>query len=303
MSIPYSKIWLPIEALLAKLEGRGLAIGDRGAAADFLKHINYYCFTGYGLVFEQPRHRYLPGTSFEEIRKVYEFDRALRDLLTESIELVELDLRTTIAHAFAQIHGPFGHTDSSRFFHQNRHGEWLETLRDEAKRATDAFVEHYKATYQEYPDLPIWVATEIMSFGSLSRMLQCMSRNDQKRVAGRYGLQPRTLVSCVHHLVYIRNLCAHHARIWDREWAITPELPAGNAWISPLLPHGSRLFASLLVQAAFLRNIRAEKALISVWKQRVENAIETQLPACPAPLARMGFPANWKTHPVWRQFA
>ena len=303
MSIPYSKPWLPIEDQLAKLESRGLAVGDRAGAIDFLKHINYYCFKGYGLAFEQPRHRYCAGTNFEKIRQTYEFDRALRDLFTESIELVELDLRATIARTFAQTHGPFGHTDPAHFFNRNGHHQWLETLRNEAERATDAFAEHFKATYLEYPDLPIWVATEIMSFGSLSRMLQCMTRDDQKRVASRHALQPRTLVSCVHHMVYIRNLCAHHARLWDRTWAITPELPAGNAWAPPYLPHKNRLFASLLVQAVFLRNIRAEKTFINAWKQRVQNLIETQLPACPAPLDKMGLPASWKNHPVWQQIA
>lgn len=201
MSLPYTKKWLSVSDQLQRLQSRGLAIADPTAAADFLSHINYYRFTGYGLVFEQPRHTYLAGTTFEQIRQAYEFDRALRDLFTESIELIELDLRTTLAHTFGEIYGPFGHVDPRHFFSQAGHPEWLSKLRAEAKRSRELFIDHYKATYHEFPDLPIWVATEVMSFGALSRMLEALNKSDLKRIAVRYRLQPLTLVSCVHHLV------------------------------------------------------------------------------------------------------
>ena len=301
MRVSYTKTWLSVSDQLARLENRGLAIQDRGAASDFLGHLNYYCFVGYGLAFEQARHSYLSGITFEQIREAYEFDRTLRDLFTESIELIELDLRAATAHFFSKAHGPFGHTNPAVFFNGNRHYDWLVEIRKESGRATDIFVKHHEATYKEFPDLPIWVATEIMSFGALSKMIQCMVKNDQKPISGRYGLQPDTLVSFVHHLVYIRNLCAHHARLWDRVWAIAPRLPAGNMWQPPLLPQNTRLFSSLLVQAVFLRNIRAEKDFIRDWKQRVQALIVSRLPACPDPLTKMGLPDGWQDHPLWKQ--
>ena len=301
MNVPYTKTWLSVSGQLAKLESRGLVVQDRAAASDFLGHLNYYCFVGYGLAFEQTRHSYRSGTTFEQVRQAYEFDRTLRDLFTESIELIELDLRTATAYSFAEMHQPFGHTDPANFFHKNRHSDWLDNLRKESMRATDIFVKHHKATYQEFPDLPLWVATEIMSFGSLSKMIQCMGKNDQKRIADRYGLQPYTLVSFVHHLVYIRNLCAHHARLWDRVWAIAPKLPKGKMWNPPLLPQNNRLFASLLVQVAFLRNIRAEKTFVRDWKKRMQDLISMRLPACPDPLRKMGVPVEWLEHPPWKQ--
>ena len=92
MSIPYPKTWLSIEGQLQKLRTGGLQIEDDAVASDFLRHLNYYRFTGYGLAFERSRHCFLPGTTFGQIRQAYEFDRSLRDLFTESIELIELDL-------------------------------------------------------------------------------------------------------------------------------------------------------------------------------------------------------------------
>jgi len=52
---------------------------DEEAAGGFLRHINYYRFSGYGLAFEQSRHQFILGTTFGQIRDTYEFDRALRD--------------------------------------------------------------------------------------------------------------------------------------------------------------------------------------------------------------------------------
>lgn len=299
MSAPYPKKWLSVPDQLQKLQDRGLVIADMTAATDFLTHINYYRFTGYGLVFEQPRHTYLAGTTFEQIRQAYEFDRALRDLFTESIELIELDLRTALAHIFGEAYGPFGHVDPLNFYRQTDHPDWLGKLRAEARRSRELFIDHYKITYQEFPDLPIWVATEIMSFGALSRMLEALNKSDLKPIAARYRMQPLTLVSCVHHLVYVRNLCAHHSRLWDRIWAIKADLPAGKLWSPPHLPNNTQLFASLLLQSNLLRHAPAEQHFVQDWRQRMRNLIETQRPSCPEPLRHMGLPDEWQQHPLW----
>lgn len=299
MSVPYPKKWLSIPEQIEKLKGRGLVIADQVAAADMLRHINYYSFAGYGLVFEQPRHTYITGTTFEQIRQAYEFDRALRDLFTESIELIELDLRTTLAHTFGELHSAFGHTEAAKFYDQSRHDEWLRKLREETQRSSDLFIAHYRDKYQEFPDVPIWVATEIMSFGSLSNFYRSLAKEDKKRVSARYALQPGTLSSWIHHLVYVRNLCAHHARLWDRKWSIKPELPPGNIWAPPSVPGNSHLFASLLIQSTMLRPLMSEMAFVADWRNRVQNLIVNHLPSCPEALRKMGMPANWSKNTLW----
>jgi abortive infection bacteriophage resistance protein len=299
MSIPYSKPWLPIPDQLQKLKSYGLTVADDTAACEFLRHINYYRFSGYSLAFEQQRHVFRPGATFDQIRAAYYFDRALRDLVTESLEVIELDLRANVAYSFGKNRQPFGHTDPNKFFHTFRHQDWLAKLHEETGRSDELFVEHYKNIYAEFPDMPIWVATEIMSFGALSKMYSGMLRADQKDIASRYRVQPDTLRSWFHHLVYTRNLCAHHLRLWDRKWAIRPDLPAGNAWQAPAVPDNARLFASLLVQAKFLLHCPAEKAFGNDWRMRVEGLLDSQTPPVPDASSRMGLPANWKAHPLW----
>jgi abortive infection bacteriophage resistance protein len=295
----YDKPWLSIPDQLQKLKGYGLTISDEPGARAFLQHINYYRFSGYGLAFEDVRHSFRPGTTFEQVRDAYCFDRALRDLVTESLEIIELDLRATLAFIFGRNHQPFGHTDPGNFFFRFSHAMWLDKLHDETDRSDELFIEHYKQTYIEFPELPIWVATEIMSFGALSRMYSGMLRQDQKDIAYRYHLQPGTLQSWIHHLVYTRNLCAHHSRLWDRKWAISPDLPPGKDWQQPLLPNSARLFASLLVQAKILSQCPAEAPFTHDWRQRTETLLDAHTPAVPDAPTRMGLPPDWKKHPLW----
>lgn len=299
MKSSFQKDWLSIEQQIDRLKTYGLIIADEASASEFLRHINYYRFSGFALAFEETRHSFYQNTSFEQIRDAYEYDRALRDLITESIEVIELDLRTSIAYVFAEAYTAFGHQSASNFYKHFRHGEWLQKLHDETDRSSELFIKHFKRSYTEYPNLPIWVATEVMSFGALSKMFGGMLKSDQKKISSHYRLQPDDLKSWIHHLVYVRNLCAHHSRIWDRVWSIKPDLPAGKVWGAPLLPSNGRLFATLLIQSTLLQYCPAEKKFSEQWRKRVETLIELQKPSSPDPMQKMGLTETWNNHPNW----
>lgn len=305
----FNKTWLPYADQVALLQKRGLVVADPAAAGAFLSHVNYYRFSGYCLAFESARHTFIPNTTFEQVQAAYEFDRVLRDLITEALEVIELDVRTAVAYHFGQTHGAFGHTDPANFYAHFNHQAWtdargrrvpgwIDKLHEEADRSSELFVTHYRATYAEFPDLPIWMATEVMSFGALSQMFKGMLRPDQKAVAARYGRQPSDLASWLHHMVYVRNLCAHHSRLWDRIWSIKPDLPAGKGWSPPLLSSNNRLFATLLILCSMLGKCPTMSAFTASWRQRIE-ALLVNPPTAPNAAALLGLTANWKTHPCW----
>jgi abortive infection bacteriophage resistance protein len=223
---------------------------------------------------------------------------ALRDLVTEALEILEVDFRAVIAYEFGQRHGAFGHIDATTFFGSFHHANWLLRLQEEADRSSELFVEHFRNNYAQFPDLPIWMAMEVMSFGALSKMFQGMIRGDQRPVARRYGVQPRDLVAIFHHLVYLRNLCAHHSRLWDRVWAIKPSLPRGTVWQPPHLPSNDRLFASLLLLYHLMKSCPAVAGLVEEWRDRLKQHL-SQPPAAVNSLNKMGMPPNWENHPVW----
>jgi len=296
---PYPKNWLSYADQVQLLQQRGLVVADTAKAERFLSHLNYYRFSGYCLAFESQRHVFIPGTTFEQVADAYLFDLVLRDLLTEALEVIEVDLRAAIAYHFGDQYGAFGHTDSANFFHRFQHQDWLNRLQDEAQRSSEQFIKHYRQTYSEFPDLPVWIVTEVMSFGGLSKMFKFMVRNDQRAVAGRYRLQASVLESWMHHVVYIRNLCAHHSRVWDRVWAIKPTLPHGNGWRAPHLRSNRHLFATLLLLRYWLKRIPAVSSFAADWKLRVE-AHMASLPATSNPQGRMGLTNNWASNPVWK---
>ncbi len=295
----YKKPWLPISDQIDLLKKRGMIINDAGVAVEFLKHVNYYRFSGFCLAFESSRHRFRDGVTFENVKGTYEFDRSLRDVVTEALEVVELDVRTAVAYHFGEKYGAFGHGDPGSFFKHFNHSSWAEKLKSEAYRSREEFVSHFKSTYKEFPSLPIWVVSEIMSFGALSHMCNGMLKPDQTYIARRYKLQRSDWVSWMHHLSYTRNLCAHHARLWDRIWSIKPQLPYGFNWRPPHLLGNNRLFSTLLILNYLMGRCPTVATYAMDWRSRVENLIDNP-PAVSNATQLMGLTSGWKTHPLWK---
>lgn len=154
---PYDKPWLSIANQLEKLESRGLIIDDPKEAEQFLWHLNYYRFSGYCLAFEQSRHSFQSGTTFSQIRAAYDFDVKLRDLLTEGLEVIEVDTRSAIAHIFGEQCGAFGYADAKHFRPSLDHADWLCRVNDEAERSSELFVAHFKSQYDGFPFRPCFL--------------------------------------------------------------------------------------------------------------------------------------------------
>ena len=294
MSQAFTKTWQDNAALLQTLRSRQLIIDDPAAAEAALSHIHYYRFSGYALAFETRRHLFPAGTTFAMLLSAYRFDQDLRNALLAAIAVVEVDLRAGIAHHFGKSRPPFAHAASATFFVGSvEHGKWMEKLHEETKRSHEEFVDHFRRTYSEYPDLPIWAATELMSFGSLSKMLKMMTRDDQKAISSRYQLQPQFLCSWVHHLVYLRNVCAHHARVWDRCWSIKPELPPTPIWQEF---GNQRCLASLFILLHLLRRCPATQDFTRGWKAAFQALIR-RLPVAAQAELRFGYPQAWASAP------
>jgi abortive infection bacteriophage resistance protein len=63
-----------------------------------------------------------------------------------------------------------------------------------------------------------------MYFNHLSRICTGLKkRADVNDIASYFALPPQTFCSWLHTMNYIRNICAHHARLWNRDMNIVPE--------------------------------------------------------------------------------
>lgn len=275
-----------------------MSIPDQAVARHALQSIGYYRLSGYWCLFRDPLSRdigiFRPDTHFDQALALYEFDHQLKLLVLDAIARVEVTVRNQIGEHVALAHGPFAHTDPSRFHPKFNHRHWLDRLREETERAKDDFVQHFKTTYTNYPDLPIWMVTEVMSFGALSRFYKGLHNDDKRHVAAYFNMHHKRLADWLHTLTYIRNVCAHHSRLWNRELAIRAEAVREAEWNPPYTPSNSRVFYILLMLRCLLKASNQHRA----W---TDNATRLLEPIAESDLYRtsMGMPEAWSAHPLW----
>ena len=195
-------------------------MADKTVVRKFLASTNYYRFTGYAIPFlrDNDRENFIEGVAFENICEIISFDEALRNLVAQALRAVEIDFRTTLAYEHSQVHGAMGYKSGANFNDTRMHGEICKKICDEIDNSKEQCVAHFKNNYNG--EIPIWAAIEVVSFGRVSRLYAAMKSQDQNNVAKRYRMQSKTLGSYIQHLSVVRNLCAHHARIWDRKFCL-----------------------------------------------------------------------------------
>lgn len=314
---PYSKIWRSYADQVGLLRARGLVIVDEEAAKKFLAYSNYYRFTGYCLRFQSidpdsGERLFNPGTTFEDVIAVYDFDKELRDCISSALESIEISVRASVAYNFSEAHGPFGHLRddnfarpfAAKFYNSNggvdssRYDEWHRDLVSETHRSNELFVRHFEQNYLQFPDLPIWTALEICSFGTLSKMFANMLKLDMRPVAAAYAVQSSVLVSWLHTFVYVRNICAHHSRLWDKDIAIAPQLPPGKKW-EPVRPSCKKLYAVVMLLNWMLAHDSIDPKRHMEWKTRIEGLMDKFLIRFPSLVPYTGFPSAWKKGEIW----
>lgn len=292
---------LSISDQVALLTRRGMVVPDQARAEHYLRHISYYRLRAYWLPFEQAAadaddHMFREGTSFEDVLQLYMFDRHLRLLVMDAIERIEVSLRGGWSHHLAVTYGPHGYIDPQIYGDPANYATALTSLIDEIGRSRDTFIVHYSRKYSDPQLPPIWMAAEIMSLGRLSKWIGNLSaRADRQAIAKLYGLDERVLLSIAHHLTVVRNICAHHGRLWNKQFTVTMMVPNSPGSLKLAMnPLTTRKLYNTLATMGYLLNVIAPG---STWKRNLVSLLD-EYPL--APPADMGFPTNWRAMPAWR---
>jgi abortive infection bacteriophage resistance protein len=293
MGRPYSKPALTFEQQLAQLESRGMLVPHREDALGALKRISYYRLSAYWHLFKRADNSFEPGTTFEQALELYEFDRRLRLTVLDAIERVEVFARTLVTYTLGHSGGAFAYTNAATFESRFNHGAWLADLTKEIERAREKFLEHFATTYDGFPIVPIWMASEVMSLGTLSKMFKGMQAKDQQVVATEWGVHRIVAESWMHSLSYVRNVCAHHGRLWNRELAIKPVLPKNRQEWSAV--SNRRIYSVLCL----LRQITKPVPGGSGWSNQV-IALLSEMNGKPRWTNAMGLPRDWATQAFWK---
>ena len=292
----FTKPALPLPDLLAKLQARGLQVPDPAQALHYLRFIGYYRLSAYAVHFQQvntPGKPFLPGTAFQDVLALYRFDRELRLLVIDAIERIEVAVRSCLVGEMSTRY------NNPHWFMEARHfdpkwgyiSQLLSKVEHETQRSQEAFIAHYKAKYTDPCLPPVWMVAENLTIGALSRLFAHLHLADRKAIATPFGCDEQFLVPWLHSLTYLRNLCAHHARLWNRVFSIKPPIAKRHAGF---LHHQQRdTFYALAVVLFELIQVAAPG---TGWHDR----LKALLAAHPSvPLSAMGFPANWSQEPFW----
>jgi abortive infection bacteriophage resistance protein len=225
------KAYKTYDEQVALLESRGMDVGDRELACATLRRVNYYRLSGYWYPFRRliagVRHDdFYEGTRFSDVVALYEFDARLRAASFAALMPIELAIRALIGHHLGSI-DPCAHLEPSKLGPTARHGDqyerWLRRYEVELAQSREEFVSHHERKYEGR--LPVWAATELLDWGSLTYLFGFAPRDAQDAVADACGLTAPQLTSWLKTLNLVRNTCAHHGRLFNRVHTMTPKLP------------------------------------------------------------------------------
>ncbi|MDY7544527.1 Abi family protein [Cryobacterium sp. 10I1] len=326
----YTKKWLSVDGQVAKLESRGVEVGDHESFRGLLRAVGYYRLTGYLYPFRESEpfrddagrirfrvlNRYRSGTSVGQASALIDFDRRLRMLVLEGIERIEISFRMQIGYVLGR-QSAFAHMDPVNFVNSftesqtdkatgdtlpSRHAQWIERVKERQADSDEAFVAHFRNKYDD--EMPIWALTEILELGHLGRLYSGLNSSLATEIAAAYGApSKKVMVSWISSLNYVRNVSAHHARLFNRKLVSAPARPSHDQ--VPLLGHlkdGDSakavfgVYNALAVMAYLLRSIEPD----SGWPARAVELLNSFPESGCVTIESMGVPDAWPTLELWR---
>lgn len=294
--IPYTKRPLPVVDQIHLLEEKGMEFHDKRKAVKQLASIGYYRFTGYAYPFRNPTDNssFVENTSFEKVISIYEFDRKLKSLLFNCIERIEIAFRAQIIDRFSLSAGsPFWFCDRQYFINEEEYRSFLAKLNSELDNSQEEFIIHFQNHYNDtYP--PAWITLQLLSFGGLINLFRNFNQEEPKsQIHQFFGCESlNRFISWINTLVYIRNICGHHARLWNI--AIKKQ---------PLAYHfgdkKTRRDNTTYYTVCFIKSLLDEIEPDNILKEELQALFAKNTYADAKKETYIGFPPKWDTDCMW----
>lgn len=310
----YNKTPLTFQDQLALLKQRQLVVDNDSKAIDYLSEISYYRLSAYFLPYQKTKDTFNLNTNFKQIIDTYSFDRELRLLVFDCIERIEVAIRTQMVYTMSMHYNDSHWQDNQNLFitpYYNKIGNLVDPYSDfqsiiskaKTARTPEVFIKHYVATYSKPSNPPSWMCLELLTMGELSHLYRGLKNNsDKKRIAIFFDVHPTVFVSWLHTLTYVRNICAHHSRLWNRDLAIEPEKllkPVGN-WVSKPFENNKRMFYFICILKYLITRANPGNSL----KDKLQNLFK-KYPN--VPIQYIGIPSDgkgnsldWENEPIWK---
>lgn len=306
--IPYNKPALTYTQQLQQLKNRGLIVENDNKALHLLENLSYYRLSAYWypmLANPKTAHRFKPNSSFNRSFKLYCFDREFRKLISSEIEKIEISIRAKMIYVLSHSHGAFWFLDNTLFTNRKSLSRSISKLRSERDRSDEEFIKAFNRKYSD-PLPPSWMILEISSLGNLSSIYKNLNPIRAKRdIANYYGLDDSTFESWIHTLTYVRNVCAHHSRLWNKRMSIQPQIPltpANDFILIHSLPNpnstgrpwriNDRSYFVLSMILYLLNTINPNHTFKNKLNKLFKKHPYVDKKA-------LGFPENWENEPIW----
>ncbi|SHE79944.1 Abortive infection bacteriophage resistance protein [Bacteroides luti] len=278
-----------------------MIIRDEAAAFKQLQHISYYRLKGYwwDMQFDRVNHTFAPGSYFEDTIDRYNFDRQLRLILFDAIEIIEIALRTKMIYHLSQTYGGLWYKNDNLVEKKETFTKQLDELQNEFNRSGEIFAKDFRNRHPKAnPDA--WIIFEVATMGTLSKIYKNLKHQLPQKsiIANEMGLNFHSeLSSWLESISYMRNIIAHHSRIWSRNMVKRPTSP-----LNP--PHQWLQYSITEVQAKkpfyvittmlYLCNAIDPNNHIKSKLLQLFNDNPT------IPIYKIGFFNNWQHEPIWK---
>ena len=155
---------------------------------------------------------------------------------------------------------------------------------------------HYLATYSSPATPPSGLVIELLTAGELQHLYASLDPKYRKTIAREINLPDQVLQSWLKTYVRVRNICAHHGRLWNRFLGVYPVIPKSRTvrWLNersvfdtsnPRALERKRLYPVLVSLQTILFTISPR----STWALRLHSLLGKyqRIPL------NLGMKANW----------
>lgn len=290
-----------IKEQIELLKEREMLFREISKAPFFLANISYYRLKGYWWEMQEntEEHTFKNGVFFEDVIDLYNFDRHFRLIIFNAIERIEIALRTKLIYHMSLMYGANWYLDEQHFRSKYHFDAFIEKIRYDIDQSSEEFiVKHFEKHPEDEPES--WKALEVVTLNTISKLYDNLHLQlpAKSMIANEFGLNShKDLSSWLRTITFIRNLIAHHSRLWNRVIITKYSWPDNSRY--PLLsyyPDEERrkkifpILSAIIYMNDIISPGNSLKAELFELIQQFPNT----------PLYKMGFPPKWKDEPVFK---
>ena len=294
---------LTVQDQIEQLKKRGLLVADERKTFILLQNISYYRLAVYWwpMQADKVNHTFKLNSTFDNVIAIYNFDRELRLLLFDVIERIEVGFRTKLIYHLSHEISPWWFEDERIFINTVEHTKTLSAIDQELMKTREVFINEHKKKYNtDTRRHPAWKTIEVASLGNISKLygnlLPTVTSKDS--IAEELGTVNHTyLPSWIQSITQIRNICAHHGRLWNKNLPGKPKLLPNPPcrWIGnvPAASEYHKLYVHLCCMKYLLNSIDPGNE----FSLKLESLLEKYPNIDPNAL---GLKPNWQNELLWQ---